>query len=98
MPMLWSVEIIQELFGPIVTVYVYEDNEWESTLELVNNTSARMGFEYLREVSPMAMTLGNFIAILPHFEYYFKKKPHIIRKTRNGVAVLDMAIGMDAAE
>ena len=28
-----------ELFGPIVTVYVYEDNEWESTLELVNNTS-----------------------------------------------------------
>ncbi len=28
-----------ELFGPVVTVYVYEDNEWESTLELVNNTS-----------------------------------------------------------
>lgn len=24
-----------------------------------------------------------------YFEYYFKKKPHIIRKTRNGVAVLD---------
>jgi 1-pyrroline-5-carboxylate dehydrogenase len=28
-----------ELFGPIVTIYVYEDNEWESTLELVNTTS-----------------------------------------------------------
>lgn len=28
-----------ELFGPVVTVYVYEDKEWESTLELVNNTS-----------------------------------------------------------
>ena len=24
-----------------------------------------------------------------YFEYYFKKKPHIIRKTRNGIAVLD---------
>jgi 1-pyrroline-5-carboxylate dehydrogenase len=28
-----------ELFGPVVTVYVYEDTEWESTLELVNTTS-----------------------------------------------------------
>lgn len=28
-----------ELFGPVVTVYVYEDNDWESTLELVNTTS-----------------------------------------------------------
>ena len=24
-----------------------------------------------------------------YFEFYFKKKPHIIRKTRNGIAVLD---------
>ena len=29
----------RELFGPVVTVYVYEDAEWESTLELVDNTS-----------------------------------------------------------
>lgn len=28
-----------ELFGPVVTVYVYEDSEWETTLELVNTTS-----------------------------------------------------------
>lgn len=28
-----------ELFGPVVTVYVYEDLEWEATLELVNTTS-----------------------------------------------------------
>ena len=28
-----------ELFGPVVTVYVYEDKEWESTLDLVNTTS-----------------------------------------------------------
>lgn len=29
----------RELFGPVLTVYVYEDNQWEETLELVNTTS-----------------------------------------------------------
>ena len=29
-----------ELFGPIVTVYIYEDSDWEKTLHLVDNTSA----------------------------------------------------------
>ena len=28
-----------ELFGPIVTVYIYKDEDWESTLALVNSTS-----------------------------------------------------------
>ena len=28
-----------ELFGPLVTIYVYEDNLWEETLKLVDNTS-----------------------------------------------------------
>ncbi len=28
-----------ELFGPILTVYVYDDEQWLETLELVNNTS-----------------------------------------------------------
>ena len=28
-----------ELFGPVVTVYVYDDKDWESTLGLVNTTS-----------------------------------------------------------
>jgi 1-pyrroline-5-carboxylate dehydrogenase len=29
----------EELFGPIVTAYVYPENEWAETLELVNETS-----------------------------------------------------------
>ncbi|MCL6218116.1 L-glutamate gamma-semialdehyde dehydrogenase [Zunongwangia pacifica] len=29
-----------ELFGPIVTIYVYEDEKWEETLHTVDNTSA----------------------------------------------------------
>ncbi|PXY42981.1 L-glutamate gamma-semialdehyde dehydrogenase [Flavobacterium hydrophilum] len=28
-----------ELFGPVVTIYIYEDAKWEETLELVNTTS-----------------------------------------------------------
>ena len=28
-----------ELFGPIVTIYIYEDKDWNKTLKLVDNTS-----------------------------------------------------------
>ena len=28
-----------ELFGPVLTIYVYKDTEWKETLEMVNNTS-----------------------------------------------------------
>ncbi|MEH6681865.1 MAG: L-glutamate gamma-semialdehyde dehydrogenase [Sediminicola sp.] len=28
-----------ELFGPVVTIYVYEDKDWKATLELVDSTS-----------------------------------------------------------
>ncbi|MGI9525706.1 MAG: L-glutamate gamma-semialdehyde dehydrogenase [Weeksellaceae bacterium] len=29
----------EEIFGPVLTVYVYEDDKWEETLDLVNETS-----------------------------------------------------------
>ena len=29
----------RELFGPVVTIYVYEDDQWEETLKLVDSTS-----------------------------------------------------------
>jgi 1-pyrroline-5-carboxylate dehydrogenase len=28
-----------ELFGPIITIYIYEDNEWETILDVLDNTS-----------------------------------------------------------
>lgn len=31
--------MVEELFGPILTVYVYEDADWTSTLKLVDETS-----------------------------------------------------------
>ncbi len=33
------VTMVEELFGPILTVYVYEDEKWEETLDLVDKTS-----------------------------------------------------------
>ena len=33
------VTMTRELFGPLVTLYVYPDNEWSQILELVDNTS-----------------------------------------------------------
>ncbi len=29
----------EEIFGPVLTVYVYPDNEWEKTCELVDTTT-----------------------------------------------------------
>ena len=29
----------EEIFGPVVTIYVYEDENWKNTLEIVDNTS-----------------------------------------------------------
>ena len=31
--------MVEEIFGPVITIYIYSPNEWESTLELVNKTS-----------------------------------------------------------
>ncbi len=33
------VTMCEELFGPVLTLYVYDENEFETTLELVNTTS-----------------------------------------------------------
>ena len=29
----------EEIFGPVVTVYVYPDNKFSDTVEMINNTS-----------------------------------------------------------
>ncbi|PJB11968.1 MAG: 1-pyrroline-5-carboxylate dehydrogenase [Flavobacteriales bacterium CG_4_9_14_3_um_filter_40_17] len=33
------VTLCEELFGPIITIFVYEDADWEKAIELVNTTS-----------------------------------------------------------
>ena len=34
-----STTMEEEIFGPVLTVYVYEDDQWEETLKLVDTTS-----------------------------------------------------------
>ena len=29
--------MVKEIFGPVLTVFVYEDNEWETVLKLAND-------------------------------------------------------------
>ncbi|MEE2953979.1 MAG: L-glutamate gamma-semialdehyde dehydrogenase [Bacteroidota bacterium] len=31
--------MVEEIFGPVITIYVYNSNAWEDTLKLVDNTS-----------------------------------------------------------
>ena len=31
--------MVEELFGPVLTIYVYDENQWEETLKLVDSTS-----------------------------------------------------------
>jgi 1-pyrroline-5-carboxylate dehydrogenase len=33
------VTMYTELFGPIITIFIYEDNDWEDILEVIDNTS-----------------------------------------------------------
>ena len=33
------VTMVEELFGPVLTVYVYEDKDWKTTLDLVDKTT-----------------------------------------------------------
>ena len=58
-----------ELFGPIVTLYVYQDDEWSKTLELVDSTSeyALTGAVYSQDryaleeaLSALENSAGNF--------------------------------------
>ncbi|KAG6333348.1 hypothetical protein ID866_5739 [Astraeus odoratus] len=35
-----SVTMTEEIFGPVITVYVYEDDEFEKILDVIDNTSA----------------------------------------------------------
>ena len=65
----YSLTMCEEIFGPVLTIYLYKDAEYEEALELVNNTSpyaltgaifskdraaARLAFDKLRHAA------GNF--------------------------------------
>lgn len=61
--------MVEEIFGPVLTVYVYEDNKFEETLDLCNNSTAyaltgaifsncRYTTEYM--INKLRYSAGNF--------------------------------------
>ena len=32
--------MVEEIFGPVLTIFVYDDEDWEQTIKLVDNTSS----------------------------------------------------------
>ncbi len=54
-----SVTMCEEIFGPVLTVYVYEDAQWEQTLQLVDATSpyALTGAIFSQERYPIVQAM-----------------------------------------
>lgn len=59
----------EEIFGPVVTIFIYEDDQWEETMDLLDNTSpyALTGAIFAKErnvitnaVQRLRHTAGNF--------------------------------------
>ncbi|HRF91766.1 MAG TPA: aldehyde dehydrogenase family protein, partial [Desulfobacter postgatei] len=59
----------EEIFGPVLTVYLYADNDFDATLEILNNTSpyALTGAVFARDraainilMNRLTHTAGNF--------------------------------------
>jgi 1-pyrroline-5-carboxylate dehydrogenase len=64
-----SITMCEEIFGPVVTVYVYNEDNYEQTLELVDNTSpyaltgsvfSRDRYAAERAVAKLRNAAGNF--------------------------------------
>ncbi len=67
--------MVEEIFGPVLTVYVYEDAEWEEMLDLVDSTSpyALTGAVFSRDRAAVAQATEK----LRHAagNYYINDKP-----------------------
>ncbi len=61
--------MVEEIFGPILTLYVYDDKDWEKTLELVDQTSeyaltgavfGKDRYEVVKATRMLENSAGNF--------------------------------------
>ncbi|WP_276358818.1 L-glutamate gamma-semialdehyde dehydrogenase [Daejeonella sp. H1SJ63] len=73
----YYVTMCEELFGPVLTVYVYEDSDFENTLHLIDNTSI------------YALT-G---AILAQDRYAIEKAGHALRNAAGNFYINDKCTG-----
>jgi 1-pyrroline-5-carboxylate dehydrogenase len=69
------VTMCEELFGPVVTLFVYEDNHFEQTLKLVDETSpyALTGSIFARDRSVIRTALDTLVDAAGNF--YINDKP-----------------------
>ncbi len=67
--------MVEEIFGPVLTVYIYEDEQYEATLELLNNTSdyALTGAIFAKDRSAIQLAMK----VLHHAagNFYINDKP-----------------------
>ena len=60
--------MVEEIFGPVLTIYVYEDEQWLETLKLVDSTSdyvtgaifSRDRYAAIEASKALANVAGNF--------------------------------------
>ena len=67
--------MVRELFGPILTVFVYDDAEWDKTLDLIDQTSpyALTGTVFARDRAAVAHASGRLRNAAGNF--YINDKP-----------------------
>jgi 1-pyrroline-5-carboxylate dehydrogenase len=65
----------EEIFGPVVTIYVYDDADWEATMQLVDETSpyALTGAVFAKERSVLAQASDRLVHAAGNF--YLNDKP-----------------------
>jgi 1-pyrroline-5-carboxylate dehydrogenase len=73
----YYITMCEELFGPVLTIYVFEDNDFEKTLDIIDNTSI------------YALT-G---AVLAQDRYALAKATHALRNAAGNFYVNDKCTG-----
>jgi len=65
----------EEIFGPVLTIYVYDENKYEETLEIVNSTSdyALTGAIFAQD--RYAVEIANKILVNAAGNFYINDKP-----------------------
>ena len=65
----------EEIFGPVLTIYVYDENKYEETLEIVNSTSdyALTGAIFAQD--RYAVEVANKILVNAAGNFYINDKP-----------------------
>ena len=73
----YYITMCEELFGPVLTIYVYRDEDYEKTLNIIDNTSI------------YALT-G---AVLAHDRYAIEKACHVLRNAAGNFYINDKCTG-----